>query len=389
MIRVAFPIIGGRGWTGGYNYLLNLVRVCQTYAPGRIHPIIFFGLESEAEERAPFEAIPGVEVVVDEAFSASGRSRRIAEALLTGLDRSGARALAAHEADIVFEAAQFFGWRLKVPAIAWIPDFQHRHLPHLFSAVARLRRSIGFNAQIVSGRTVMLSSEDARKDCERYHPLSRGRTAVVRFAIPPARRIDAETATECAKRYGLPLRFFFLPNQFWVHKNHEVVIEALAILAARGDAPVVAASGGQVDPRVPGHFERLMGRAEALGVADKFRPLGLVPYGHIALLMRSAQALINPSLFEGWSTTVEEARTSGAPMILSDLGVHLEQAREENALFFDPNDPHALAAQMEGMVLLDAAAREASATDGAHRSLDRARGFARSFCDLVERSVAR
>ena len=38
-----------------------------------------------------------------------------------------------------------------------------------------------------------------------------------------------------------------------------------------------------------------------------------------------ASALINPSRSEGWSTTVEEAKSFGVPMILSDIDVHREQ----------------------------------------------------------------
>ena len=45
-------------------------------------------------------------------------------------------------------------------------------------------------------------------------------------------------------------------------------------------------------------------------------------------------ALINPSFFEGWSTTVEEAKSLGTKMILSNIELHKEQAKE--AMFFDP-----------------------------------------------------
>src|SRR5690606_17136877 len=138
--------------------------------------------------------------------------------------------------------------------------------------------------------------------------------------------VDPAAARAAAERYGLPPTYFFLPNQFWSHKNHATVIEALALLKARGRAVTVAASGNPVDPRDPAHFERLTARAAALGVDDLFRPLGLIPYADIALLMRGSAALINPSLFEGWSTTVEEAKATGTPMILSSLDVHREQA---------------------------------------------------------------
>ena len=43
--------------------------------------------------------------------------------------------------------------------------------------------------------------------------------------------------------------------------------------------------------------------------------------------------MINPSLFEGWSSTVEECKSVGKNMILSDLNVHKEQYPTQT--FFD------------------------------------------------------
>ena len=72
--------------------------------------------------------------------------------------------------DVVFESARFFGWRLPCPAVAWFPDFQHRRLPQLFSPAARWRRDLGIRMQIASGRTLMLSSESALRDCRKSFP---------------------------------------------------------------------------------------------------------------------------------------------------------------------------------------------------------------------------
>lgn len=33
---------------------------------------------------------------------------------------------------------------------------------------------------------------------------------------------------------------------------------------------------------------------------------------------------VNPSFYEGWSTTVEEAKSIGVPLLLSDIPVHRE-----------------------------------------------------------------
>lgn len=389
MIRVAFPIIGGRGWTGGYNYLLNLVRVCQTYAPGRIAPVVFFGPDSEENDRRPFQDIAGIEVVVDRAFGAAGRSRRIAEALILGRDAAAKRAFTELRVDVVFEAAQFYGWRLALPVIAWIPDFQHHRLPQLFSPAAKLRREIGFNAQILAGRQIMLSSEDARADCIRAHPGARGRSKIVRFATPRTEPVCPAEARACADGYGLPETFFFLPNQFWIHKNHALVIDALAVLAGRGQRVTVAASGGQTDPRDPGHFAKLIARARDLAVDDLFKPLGLIPYPDIALLMRASTALINPSRFEGWSTTVEEAKATGTPLLLSDLPVHREQTEGDVVVYFDPDDSVSLANAIDAFAAELPGNREKAAVKAAGRSVTAARVFAADFCALAEATAVR
>jgi len=55
--------------------------------------------------------------------------------------------------------------------------------------------------------------------------------------------------------------------------------------------------------------------------------------------------MLNPSLFEGWSTTVEEARSLGVRLVVSDLPVHREQLGSA-ADFFNPHDPQAIAATL-------------------------------------------
>jgi glycosyltransferase involved in cell wall biosynthesis len=142
--------------------------------------------------------------------------------------------------------------------------------------------------------------------------------------------------------YGLPPKYFYLPNQFWRHKNHQVVVDALAVLRKRGLDVVVAASGSPKDPREANYFDGLMGQVRAHGIDANFRYLGMIPLDHVYALLRASMALINPSRFEGWSTTVEEAKAFSVPLILSDIDVHREQAGG-SAHYFGLDDPGTLA----------------------------------------------
>src|SRR5690606_28476165 len=127
--------------------------------------------------------------------------------------------------------------------------------------------------------------------------------------VPDASSLPSLRELQRRHRFSEP--YFYLPNQFWRPKNHEVVVDAPAILRRRqrGGVPVVLAGGNPRDYRHPGHFEALLARASSAGVADRFRPLGIVSRTDLMALMWNAIAVINPSYYEGWSTTVEEAKS--------------------------------------------------------------------------------
>jgi glycosyltransferase involved in cell wall biosynthesis len=61
--------------------------------------------------------------------------------------------------------------------------------------------------------------------------------------------------------------------------------------------------------------------------------------------MKNAQAVIQPSLFEGWSTVVEDAKALNQTLIVSNIAVHKEQLRDKG-YFFAPNDYHELGIKM-------------------------------------------
>ena len=160
-----------------------------------------------------------------------------------------------------------------------------------------------------------------------------------------------------------------------------MVIEALGVLKQQEFDIVVAVSGNPVDPRHPGYVEQLKARIATLGLQDNFRMLGMIPRRHVISLLRTCTALINPSFFEGWSSTVEEARALGVPMLLSDINVHREQMGD-GATYFDANDVVDLAEKLRNIALDNAqsiSTREPAAPDA-----ENVCRFARDFLAAVE-----
>ncbi|MCL4501103.1 MAG: glycosyltransferase, partial [Deltaproteobacteria bacterium] len=110
----------------------------------------------------------------------------------------------------------------------------------------------------------------------------------------------------------------------------------------------------------------------------------IVKEEELAALMRHAMAMINPSLFEGWSTTVEEAKSLGKRILLSDIPVHKEQA-PERGIFFPPHEPEALAEALQSvMENFDPAVEAAAARRAAARLIDRQQAFGRAYEALVK-----
>jgi len=380
-IRVAFTNISRRLWAGGYNYQCNLFTALDRYRAGEIEPVVFAGMSDESAELSTLARIPGVEVVQSPAFDR--RRSGLVAALTFGLDRAAATEFQAKRIDLVFEAARFFGWRLPFPTVAWFPDFQHRRLPQLFSPAARWRRDLGFRAQIASGRSIMLSSQSALRDCREFYPRLANDVSVVRFATQPAPGLLTANPSDVLVHYGLPSAYFYLPNQFWRHKNHQVVVDALTVLKKRGFDVVVAASGSAEDPREPDYFNGMMREVEGQGLGTNFRYLGMIPLNHVYALLRSSMALINPSRFEGWSTTVEEAKSFGAPMILSDIDVHREQSGGI-ARYFGIDDPEALA---DHLLDVSKAAEPVIARDLLPNLDERVGAFATEFAHVIQNAV--
>lgn len=380
MIRIGFTPIGGRSWTGGYNYLLNLVAVLRQHARSEIGVVLFFGEDVDPAETAPFSAL-GAEVVTSALLDRRRKPWSLLRSLL-GRDAPLERLFLASHLDVVFESAQFFGWSMKVPALAWIPDFQHRELRQMFGTLGYWKRELGFRAQVLGARTLMLSSEDSRSACEKFYPSTVSRTHVVRFGVQ-LQPVQLADARRVADGYGLPQSFFLLPNQFWRHKNHMLVLDALTLLRERGKPLVVVSTGQQADPRDPSYFPSFRRAVQERGLEGNFRMLGLVPYAHLGYLMRACDALVNPSRCEGWSTTVEEAKALGVPMLLSDLPVHREQASQFGAVFFDFS-AESLAGTLATFRPRAPADRESSMKSAVAAAADRVRAFAGEFVAVAK-----
>jgi glycosyltransferase involved in cell wall biosynthesis len=378
VIRVGFRLIGGAAWQGGRNYLWNLLHAITAQPARRIQPVLLVSPDEDPGDLA----MTGVERFTTGARLDSPRARTAGRVLKLVGRRNLVESHWLHRAriDVLSHAAPVAHAGRAVPTIAWVPDLQHKLLPHLASRWEHVMRDLLFREMVRDAAVVITSSETARADLQRFYGIPDARCRVLRFVSQP--RLDRAPAIPLADlraRLGVPERFFHLPNQLWKHKNHALVVEALRQVPD----VVVVATGPREDYRHPGMYEDLQARVRAAGVGDRFLHLGLVAFPDLIALMRHSVAVINPSRFEGWSTTVEEAKSLGKRVLVSDIPVHHEQA-PPRASYFGVDDPAALAALLADAWATHAPDEDARAAAEAAAALPaRTRAFAETYEAIV------
>jgi glycosyltransferase involved in cell wall biosynthesis len=377
LIRVAWKVPYARDWIGGFNYFKNLLEALLVLPDRRVEPVLLGG----GDLPPPFDRCPSLPCPYEKGLTL----RRCRDLIgRYGLHDGGtiARFLQSQNIRLLSHDC-WLGARSPVPALCWIPDFQHLHLPRFFTRGELRRRRLHLSLTARRAQAVLLSSQDARRDFIRLYPHQAHKAHVLHFvAQSPAEEALPDTRSVLG-RYGIAEPFFHLPNQLWAHKNHVLVLAALALLAEQGRAPLVVSTGYTDDPRNPGFFRDLCARRDRAGLAERCRFLGLIPQAEAIVLMRQAVAVINPSLFEGWSTTVEEAKSLGKRLLLSDLAVHREQA-SERADYFPPHDPARLAALMRQILADHDPQAERAAAQRAREALpERIRRYGLGYEDLV------
>ena len=230
-----------------------------------------------------------------------------------------------------------------VSYISWIPDLQHIRHPHFFSEEERAKRNILYRKYIESSNHLVVSSQDAFRDLNRSFPIDSQKVSVIPFAAYPFSSWYHDEPIDMVIKYRLPSKFLIFPSQFWIHKNHRCIFEAVQKLRDSGLKDIVLVCTGYThDYRHPYYFKELKQLIKMQHLHDHIYILGLLPRVKQIQLIRRSVAVVQCSLHEGWSTIVEDAVALGKKIYLSDIPVHREQDPPK-AQFFNPEDVESLA----------------------------------------------
>lgn len=344
MIRVGFIFQDNLGrWNGGLNYYKNLVDLIN--GSNEFEPYILASPKLKVIIDAKF---PNVKCYYSNLFTDGSKLSYVRKFFLYYFKYEILinRILKKYKIDIVSHN-DFFPLNKKTPCpcCSWIPDLQSFRYPQLFSEKAVVREKFVRQIILDNSKYVVVSSYDSKKDLKECFPkLNEDKIKVFHFTLPPINKVN-DYSRDILDKYKLDeYKFFLITNQFWAHKNHIIVLKSLKELLDQYKTLnfKIVATGLQKDSRDLANFNIITNYIKENQLQEYFIMTGNIPYNDVKCLQYYSTAVIQPSLFEGWNTAVEECKLIGKKIILSNIPVHLEQ-NPANVEYFNPHDEIELA----------------------------------------------
>ncbi|TAT82453.1 glycosyltransferase family 4 protein [Rhizobium ruizarguesonis] len=332
------PIQVGGGFNQAINAIVQLQRII-----GKQHEVVAFTTIKANLQHLKRLGVPA------EYLPAAGRLSRIALAVLRRLSRKeiGKAWMANKIENALLEAGMDLAYFVthsstpnyfrKLNYITTVLDLCHRddlEFPEVSSDGKFEERERHFSTCLPRAVAVMVASHQLLKSIVVRYGIDEERMIAMPFEPSPflseAHSIDR---TAVLGNYGLRDGYYFYPAQFWPHKNHIRILEAVSLLkqktAVNSDIHVVFSGADR------GNLARIKQQAQRLGVSDNVTFLGFVPVDHMRALYEGALAVVMSTYFGPTNLPPLEAWAVGRPLIYS---AHLNEQVGDAALFADAND---------------------------------------------------
>lgn len=262
-----------------------------------------------------------------------GALRRPLDLLLP--DRASLRRLGA---DVLFsplQTATFHEPLLRHVAVAY--DFQDLDHPEFFTAHERRRRA-ELRLHLRRADTVVAISEATKDAAVRRVGVRPERLTVLPPVAGTRRPLTPEAlAAALAPLELTPGGFAVYPANYWPHKNHARLLDALCVppLSEEPSFRLVLCGALEAGRRL------LAEEVERRGLSARVKILTYQPEETVTALIQGARLLVFPSLFEGFGIPVLEAFALGTAVACSGLPALCELAGD-GAVLFDAADPAAI-----------------------------------------------
>jgi len=232
----------------------------------------------------------------------------------------------------IFPAQEIFSHCIRSKSIGTIHDLMHRYekFPEVNSPFRFYFREYRFKgiAQCCSG--ILVDSDVGKSQVIQAYNIEQSKIYVLPYVAPNYIHNKLEVAN-FDNLYNLPSKFFFYPAQFWPHKNHNLLLRAIAILKKTiPDVALVLSGGFNHD------YKKIYNLSLSLGLKNNITFVGYIPDSHIRGFYIRARALVMPTFFGPTNIPPLEALACNCPIAVSKIYGMPDQLGN-SAMYFNPN----------------------------------------------------
>jgi len=243
-----------------------------------------------------------------------------------------------HDLDLMHHMGGVLPVRPGDPCILTLHDLQPFDLPENFGPAKRFYLQRSIPRSVRRARMVVTASEYVRRGVIDRFGVAPERVRVTRWGVE--RPSSEVSVAEVQARYRLPRRWFVYPSFTWWHKDHILLVQAFAPIAAREHDVMLVLTGGE------GPAEQAVAdQVRRLGLTDRVRRTGLIPRRDVMAIVRGSVAMTYPSRYEGFGLPVLEAMGVGAPVLAADA-TSLPELVDDAGTLVPAEDPDAWSAAM-------------------------------------------
>jgi glycosyltransferase involved in cell wall biosynthesis len=349
--KIALMAVGDSGWMGGIQYIINIMHALNSNAAA--YPVEVHLFKNDTQHFAGIDTFSNIPIYIHHTkdvfkpFSLGNRIKWFLQRKIQGrINPRIENVMLEKKMDYVYPAT-LSSCNGKLNAGSWIADFQYHHFPHgadssITSAAYKTISGIAFHTP-----KIVLSSFFCERDSFEIFPVTKGKTHVMPFAVYINEAIfEFNDFESMRQKYSLPQQFLLVANLFAPTKNHKTLFEALDILKEQGVTIPLVCTGNIHDYAMPEYADEILQLLTKHKIRSQVHLLGLIPRFDQVNLFRMSVAMVQPSINEGWSTCVEEAKCLGKNLLLADIEVHKEQY-PGNPYFFESMNAQDLAAKIK------------------------------------------
>ena len=238
----------------------------------------------------------------------------------------------------------------RLPSVYCPHDLQHLFFPENFNPGVHATREVSYRLFSTSANKVVVHTEATRRDVIDCYGLDEDKVVAIPHSsyISHVPELSREDTAALLARFGLTAGNFFLyPSNFWPHKNHRLILRAMAnIVKSGGRPPQVVFTGPKKATGVHRDTQKMIARfGQKYGLDAYITQTGFLEHTEIKAMYQKARGVLIPSKFEGFGIPVVDAFEAGVPVMVADASC-LPEVMGDAGLVFDADRPAELAQKM-------------------------------------------